>query len=182
MNQLDPDVRDDGADRASGDAAMQTLLAERGLLLAYINVIVRDLHAAEDLLQEALVLAMRQRFSGVDHARGWIRVTARNLSLNHARRADRRKRVSDAALAQLEADWADEAAGPSHGQRLAALRACSERLSPAARRMIDLRFAEGRSCDAIAGTLGKPVNTIYVGMSRLYARLAECIRQRLGDA
>ncbi|HYE08389.1 MAG TPA: sigma-70 family RNA polymerase sigma factor [Planctomycetota bacterium] len=183
---LDPAIRDDDHDPAAAaapdEAAMQALLAERGLLLAYINVIVRDLHASEDLLQEALVLAMRQRFAGVDHARGWIRVTARNLSLNHVRRADRRRRVSDETLAQLESAWSEEAAGPSHGQRLAALRACSERLSPAAKRMLELRFVDGLACDAVATALRKPVNTVYVGMSRLYARLAKCIDQRLRGA
>lgn len=173
---------DQNAERTTGELPMRTLLEERSLLLAYINVIVCDLHAAEDILQEALMLAMRQPFASVDHARGWIRVTVRNLSLNERRRKQRRAVLSDAALALLEPAWKQEGDGAPQGERLAALRACSEELSDAGKRLIDLRYHRGLDGDGMAAELGRPLNTVYVGLSRVYRRLADCIQRRLDHA
>ena len=162
---------------------MATLLAERGLLLAYINVIMRDLHAAEDVLQEALLVAMSETFTGDDHARAWIRVTARNLALAARRRRQRGAVLADDVLDLLEPEWRHEAEdGHAHGARLAALRACCDLLSGAAKRLIDLRFTSGLDGSGIAAALGRPINTVYVGLSRVYRRLAECIATRLEDA
>jgi RNA polymerase sigma factor (sigma-70 family) len=161
---------------------MQALLAERGILLAYINVMLRDLHGAEDILQEALLLAMNQPFTDADHARAWIRVTARNLTLAEHRRRGRRAILSDAVVDLLDSAWREEADGHAYGERLAALRACCEGLPDASQRLLDLRFQENLDGQAIAERIGRPVNTVYVGLSRLYRRLAECVQRRLGDA
>jgi RNA polymerase sigma-70 factor (ECF subfamily) len=165
------------------DAPMRALLEERGLLLGYINAIVRDLHASEDVLQEALLLALRQRFADVGHARAWIRVTARNLALNEGRRRQRRAApLSDEALDLLEPAWDAEAAGAAHGERLAALRACCEQLPAAGRKLIELRYRQGLDGAGIAAALGRPLNTVYVGLSRVYRRLSACIERRLERA
>jgi RNA polymerase sigma-70 factor (ECF subfamily) len=161
---------------------MQALLAERGILLAYINVMLRDLHGAEDILQEALLLAMDQPFVDANHARAWIRATARNLALAERRRRGRGAMLSDDVLQLLEPAWREEAGEGAHGERIAALRACCDGLSEAARRLLDLRFQGGLDGQAIAARIGRPLNTVYVGLSRIYRRLAECIQRRLEDA
>jgi RNA polymerase sigma factor (sigma-70 family) len=160
---------------------LRAVLDQRALLLGYINAIVRDLHAAEDILQESLVLATRQRFNDVPHAQGWIRVTARNLALAELRRRTRRPAtLSDEAFALLEPAW-EEATGDGHphGARLEALRACCAGLSASARQLLELRFHEGLEGAAISARISRPLNTVYVGLSRTYRRLAECIAQRL---
>jgi len=160
---------------------LRAILEQRSLLLGYVNVIVRDLHAAEDILQEALVLATRQPFNDADHARGWIRVTIRNLAMNELRRRARHPAgISDEAMALLEPEWRALEEDYSHGERLAALRACCEGISPAARQLLDLRFREGLDGAGIAEKLGRPLNTVYVTLSRLYRRLSDCVTTRLG--
>lgn len=161
---------------------MQALLAERGLLLAYINAVLRDLHGAEDILQEALLLAMKHPFTDADHARAWIRVTARNLAHAERRRRSRGAILSPDMLDQLEPAWREEAGGHVHGERIAALRACCDLLPETARRLIDLRFRDQLDGDGISARIGRPVNTVYVGLSRIYRKLADCIQRRLGDA
>ncbi len=162
------------------DDAMRVLLQERGLLLGYINAIVRDLHAAEDLLQEALMLAMRQRFEHADHARGWIRVTARNLAMNELRRRSRQGgALSDAVLDALEPSWDEEAASAGRAERLGLLRDCYAKLSARARLLVDLRFRQGLDGAAIAEQVGRPLNTVRVGLSRIYRRLAACMGVRM---
>lgn len=169
-------------DRAApGKASMQALLAERGILLAYINSMLRDLHGAEDILQEALMLAMDQVFTDTDHARAWIRVTARNLALAEGRRRGRGARLSDEVLELLQPIWREEAGDRTHGERIAALRVCCDALPETAKRLLDLRFQGDLDGQAIAARIGRPLNTVYVGLSRTYRRLAECIQRRLGD-
>jgi RNA polymerase sigma factor (sigma-70 family) len=163
---------------------LRELLDQRALLLGYINAIVRNLHSAEDILQESLVLATKQSFNDAHHAQAWIRVTARNLSLAELRRVSRRPAtLSEEAFALLEPAW-EAAADEEHSQgaRLEALRACSAGLSATARQLLDLRFREGLDGAAIAARLGRPLNTVYVGLSRTYRRLADCIGRRLAGA
>lgn len=161
---------------------LRAVLDQRSLLLGYINAITRDLHAAEDILQESLVLATRQHFNDDGHAQAWIRVTARNLALAELRRRTRRPTaLSEEAFALLEPAW-DEAAKDGQGARLEALRECSAGLSTAARTLLDLRFRDGLDGASIAAFLGRPLNTIYVSLSRIYRRLADCIVQRLAGA
>jgi RNA polymerase sigma-70 factor, ECF subfamily len=163
---------------------LRAVLDQRSLLLGYINTIVRDLHAAEDILQESLVLATKQTFNDEQHAHGWMRVTARNLSLAELRRRARRPvTLTDESFALLEPAW-QEMTGDGHhqGARLEALRSCLASLSASARSLLDLRFREGLDGTAIATRIGRPLNTVYVGLSRTYRRLAECIGRRLEDA
>jgi len=180
---LSPTDQASAAQASADQGHLRAILDQRALLLGYVNAIVRDLHAAEDILQESLVLATRQQFNDTHHAQGWIRVTARNLALAELRRRARRPAtLSDEAFALLEPAW-EAAAGESHpqGARLEALRACCAGLSTAARQLLDLRFREGLEGAAISARLSRPLNTVYVGLSRTYRRLAECIAQRLAE-
>ena len=167
-----------------GQEPLRAILEQRSMLLGYAYAIVRDLHMAEDILQEALILATREQFQSADHARGWIRVTVRNLAMNELRRRARHPvGISDETMALLEPEWQAAADEPyHHGERLAALRACCDALSEPVRQLLDLRFREGLDGAAIAARLGRPLNTIHVGLSRSYRRLADCISARLSGA
>lgn len=163
------------------DGPLRALLAERGLLLAYIQVILPDAHAAEDVLQDALLLAMRTTFRDIDHARAWIRVTARNLALNEGRRRQRRAGALPAdVLDDLEPLWDEQVQGPAMTERMAALRACCAQLPARARQLLQLRFERNLDGAGIGAAIGRPLNTVYVSLSRIYRRLAACIGRRLG--
>ncbi|MEK7412257.1 MAG: sigma factor [Planctomycetota bacterium] len=64
---------------------LHAILDQRGQLIGYANALVRNIHTAEDLFQEALVLATQERFNDDDYARAWICVTIRNLAMNEVR-------------------------------------------------------------------------------------------------
>src|SRR5690606_19963782 len=169
----------------SGQGPLRSILEQRHLILGYINAIVRNLAVAEDLLQESLLVAMKQTFRDDQHAQAWIRVTARNLAY-----ADLRKRarqpvsLAPETLELLESDWAAlaEEDGGAHGRRLQALRTCCAALTASARTILDLRFHQGLDGSAIAERIGRPVNTVYVTLSRIYRRLADCVGQKLKAA
>lgn len=62
---------------------VRVLLAERARLLAYIWVIVRDVHLVEDVFQEVAALAVQKREELRDEAAlpVWLRRTARFQAL-----------------------------------------------------------------------------------------------------
>ncbi len=170
--------------KAADQQYLRAILDQRSLLLGYINAIVRDLHAAEDILQESLVLATQKKFNDEQHAHAWIRATARNLSFNELRRQARRPAtINEEVFSLLEPvfqELADE--GHHQGTRLEALRSCISGLSSTAQEQLHLRFREGLDAETIATRMKRPLNTIYIGLSRSYRRLADCIGRRLKEA
>lgn len=163
------------------DQIVRLLLSGRVMLLAYIQSIVRDSHLAEDVLQEVSVLAVRKRDEIVDepHFRAWIRRAARLEAMNVLRRHQKLSAVlSEPVLEALEAHW-DNRDEEWAADRIDALRQCVGRLTDNAQRLVRMRYHEGVSGIALAERLGKPVNTIYVALSRIHRALADCVERKL---
>lgn len=162
------------------DVLVRVLMRDRGRLLAYIRAIVVDVHLAEDVLQEVSADAVRKADEIRDdrHLIRWLRQAARFRGIDAVRGQSRAPlRLDDTALDRLDAVW-DEDASPL-ADHLEALAACVEQLSPYGRRLIGLRYGEGKSGAALAGATGREVNTVYVALSRVHARLRDCVRGRL---
>jgi RNA polymerase sigma-70 factor (ECF subfamily) len=156
------------------------LLRERVKLLAYIRAIVRDDHLAEDVLQEVALLALRKRDEIRDgrHFLGWMRLTSRHRALKTLRRRHHQPLLEETLLDRLDEQWAEHDQSPS-ADLLEALRHCLERLSPPARSLVELRYAEGVSGRRLAEVVDRSLNTVYVTLSRIHRSLGDCIRRRL---
>jgi len=164
------------------DHVLRLLLSGRALLLAYIQTIVRDGHLAEDVFQEVSVLALNKRDEIADetHFRGWIRRAARLEALAALRKHERLpSALSEQVLDALEAQW-DNYDNEWAARRVDALRQCLGRLTDNAQRLVRLRYHDGISGVALAEQFGKPVNTIYVALSRIHRTLADCVERQLG--
>jgi RNA polymerase sigma factor (sigma-70 family) len=59
-----------------------------------------------------------------------------------------------------------------------ALQQCVQKLSPYARRLIELRFHAGLSGTELAHAVQRTVNIVHVALTRTYKTLSECIRKR----
>lgn len=164
-----------------GNILVRSLLRYRTQLLAYILAIVHDDHLAEDIYQDVSSLAYekREQIDGEAALPGWLRTTARYQSLRAVRQRSARPRVLDAhVLDLLESDWpALDAQDSAH--RIAVLRDCLARLSPYARRLVELRYGEGVSGEKLARRMSRDLNTIYVALTRAHRSLSECVRRRL---
>jgi RNA polymerase sigma-70 factor (ECF subfamily) len=159
------------------------LLRERVKLLAYILAIVRDAHLAEDLFQEVALLAVRKRDEIRDggHLLAWMRLTARHLALKALRREHRYLLLDEGLLDRLDEHWAEHDAA-SVPDLVEMLRQCLGRLSPHARRLVELRYGEGISGLRLAEVVNSRLNTVYVALSRIHRSLSDCIRGRQADA
>lgn len=163
-------------------AVMSTLMAWRVRLSAAAWMIVRDVHASEDIFQSVALKALRRpgAFDSEASLVSWSFVTARREALDWLRRHRREERVPGEDLLDLmERDWLSREETMS-APRLEALRACLETTPEASRRLLHLRYHEGRSCDEVAATLGLAVDAVYKRLSRLHQALRDCVGRRLG--
>jgi RNA polymerase sigma-70 factor, ECF subfamily len=152
-----------GLDR---DRLLRLLLAHRAMLVGYITAIVVVLKKGHQLDDEAGFPA-------------WVRKVARLEALSGLRqRKHTRQFLDESALDLLEDQWS-----ASDGTPLAAateaLRECTKKLGPHARRLIEMRYVHNVRGKDLAEKLGQPPNTVYVALSRVYRALSTCVKGRL---
>jgi RNA polymerase sigma factor (sigma-70 family) len=157
------------------------LLTHRAMVLGFIAAIVRDPDLVEDVFQNVAVVVL-DKAGAVEADKdfpAWVRGVARLEAFAALRRRRKAPTLLDPVLLDmLESAWsANDAAEPADP----ALGHCLGRLSSSARRLIELRYAEGLSGKAVAERLNRSPNTVYVALSRAYRCLAECVRRRLGQ-
>jgi RNA polymerase sigma-70 factor (ECF subfamily) len=162
---------------------LRLLVAERGPLLGFIASLARDRDLAEDVFQTLVVITSekspdldtRERFLS------WARTAARYEVNNALRKRHRTVALDDNVMDLLESQWAMADRKPATAIA-DALDRCLGALTDNARRMLRLRFEDGLSGEDLARALGRTVNTVYVGLSRSYRALADCIEARVAES
>src|SRR6185295_17257833 len=152
-------------------------------LLAYAIALTRRNHVAEDLAQDALLIAHRDlaKFDASRDFGAWVRGIIRMKYLEWTR-TQRLERMSEAQIEAIEAqhrEW-DRAAEESRGDALAALRLCREELGDHVARTLDLFYQDQRSCADIAARLGTSEVVVRKRLSRAREVLGDCLKKRLG--
>ncbi|MET9269887.1 sigma-70 family RNA polymerase sigma factor [Kribbella sp. NPDC003557] len=141
---------------------MEHCLAERESLRRYVTGILgRDSHAAEDVVQETLLRAwqLAERIDWQDRpVRMWLFRVARNLVVDHHRRAGRAVPVGLGAT-ELE----EPRSQPDPAEQIIDRRVLVDvlrRLSPAHREVIARVHLLGHAGEEVAAVLGVPVGTV----------------------
>ena len=159
----------------------QILMQQHDRLFAQAWTIVRDTQLVEDTLQDLSMLAMQKGESLEDeqHLAAWLRRAVRFKALEVLKRHGRTPLVvNDAILDQFEVYWEDRQRHQD-SDRLDALAACLDRLTPKNRRLLQLRYADGKKPAEIAGIVGRNVDVVYTLIARAHRSLRECIELRL---
>jgi RNA polymerase sigma-70 factor (ECF subfamily) len=135
--------------------------------------------AAEELTQEIFLkaAASADRYEPTTRFRTWLFAIARNACLNSFRRP--RMAPLAAPVADPRAD--DPAAVVSRAEREARVEAAISRLPEALREAFLLRFRHGMDYDEIAEVTRVPVNTARTHVHRARIRLAEELKDLLGE-
>ncbi len=164
------------------DRLLRLLLQHRAMLLGYIVSIVRNHHLAEDIFQDMSLIMIRKDHAIDSEQRfpAWVRTVARLECMNALRKQKRSPvAIDDAVLDALDAQWNESDSG-QEPEAMDALRSCLQKLTPRARNLVEQRYQKNISGKRLAEQLARPVNTVYVAMSRIHRSLAECIRMKLG--
>ena len=159
----------------------------RQWLLAYVLSLTGDPGAADDLVQEIFVIALHKRegFTPGTNFGGWLRAIARNVALMHCKRRGREILLDDQAAIerfdQVSGRAELEDLNPASAGRLAVfLRECLALLSERVRRLLDLRYGQGKSAADVAATVGQSVSAVNVALFRARLTLAECVKRKEG--
>lgn len=167
-----------------GELLLRRVLGERLKLLPYLRSIVRRRDMAEDIFQDLCVLALqkRQELVKISHLESWLRVAARQLAMNAMRKAaNQNLQLGDKVLDLMDRHW-ERLDSTSSSAVPEMLESCIQRLAPSARNIINARYVEGLACGEVAARLGRSVESLYVALSRIHKKLAQCIQRNIALA
>ncbi len=159
---------------AGQDAFVRLFLPLQGELLAYALSMGVPSEDADDLLQTAALQILNKigTYQEGTNFRAWAYAFVRNEVLRHFKARPRRAlSLSEDALREIEALSTSDEPEP----RLRHLGSCLERLQDVARSLISMRYRDGLSVKAIADRLGRPVESVYVTLSRVRKALHDCL-------
>jgi RNA polymerase sigma-70 factor (ECF subfamily) len=162
------------------ERSVALLLSHRAMLLGYVVSIVRDPDLAEDVFQNAAIVILDKAGAVAkdEEFPAWARRVARLESLAALRKRKRAPELLDPSVLELLEDpWREADAAPAAARK--ALRECVEKLSPYARRLLQMRYVDGLPAKEVADRMNRSPNTIYVALSRTYRYLAGCVERRL---
>jgi RNA polymerase sigma-70 factor (ECF subfamily) len=168
-------------DEEDREQLLRRVLGERLKIIPYLRSIVRRRDMAEDIFQDLCVLALqkRQELAALPHLGSWPRTAARQLAMNALRkRSNQSVQLGDKVHDLMDRHWdaLDSTTGSSMGE---ALEGCVQRLAPGAKDIINARYVEGLGCSELAQRLGRPVESLYVTLSRIHKKLAKCIQRSI---
>ncbi len=162
------------ADRDAVRHVHGQFLAHIDVIRGFIRALVRDSHLADDVLQETFLTVARKAegFTPGTNFPKWACAVARLKVLEVRRRESGRLTfLSEEAIEIL----AEAGPPPAEDLRLERVQECIDRLPPAMRKLVDLRYHEDRKPAEIARDVGWSVESVYVALSRARAALKECI-------
>lgn len=131
----------------------------------------------DEVVQDAYVRAYQHRrdWAGGD-VLAWLKGLARNCLREALRaRACRRERGGLDELAVLIAGDGKDGAGVFHDRQVERLRSCLEKLPEDSRRLLMVRYGEGRSLGDLARDLRRSANALACLLQRLRTRLLTCM-------
>jgi RNA polymerase sigma-70 factor (ECF subfamily) len=155
-----------------------------GTLLAIALRIVRERAEAEDIVHDAFVVVgdrARQYVADRGSVGAWLITLVRNLSIDRARRRERRGAIARdvfahepaAEQASLGADPEASMLGADEGSRV---RRALASLPEVQRATLEIAFFEGLSYPEIAAREGVPLGTIKSRAARALAALREALQ------
>lgn len=165
-----------GEDGADAIAALYDEL--NGTVYHWVRFYIRDGHVAEDLCQEVWLKVAQNisKYRSGTSLLGWLRTITKNTALDHLRSVQRRP--SEVLYADhLELDRPRFDQNPEeHAVRRALAQAVAshlQKLRPAQRQVLTLRFFDGLSPGQTAEIMGKTDGAVRTLTVRALRRLAE---------
>ena len=143
----------------------------------YIYVLVHDEVAADDVLQETVMVMLTkfQEFKPGTNFVAWAIRIAYYQALKHLASRNKRLVFNTELIEKLAQRAAAHTQQESHQQ--VALRRCMQKLSSRDRRLIELRYEDGSSVKKISQQVSRSAKGIYQSLNRIRWQLLECIQR-----
>ena len=165
----------------AGDSTAVGFIFERyeQPVFRYLVGVLKDRHAAEDVLQDTFVLVLRKAESASGESfRGWLFTVAHQQALLFRRKGKRLAATTGDGLLALVGREADPAAVADARDTAAAVRGLLALLPEPQQDVIRLRLFDGLKFREVAERLGCPLNTALARMHDGLNRLRTLWEQR----
>ncbi len=163
-----------------GETFSRLLMAERRRILGFIQVLVQDRAAAEDVLQDvsAVLWTKFDQFEiGTDFA-AWAMCVARLTVLNWRRKQARLPLALGDETLLLLADEAVAALSVPDDERREALQECLSRLPETQRQLLRAHYERGEDVADIAQEAQRTARSIYLRLEKIHAALLDCMTHK----
>ena len=170
----------------SAEDLLRAAFKYQDALTSYAFALLQDWALAQDAVQETFVVLHKKHaeFRPDGNVFTWARQMVRYEALNIARARGREFCVADEELLALVDAHFAEHMNPDALARLeqqkVALQHCMTRLDNESLDLLLDFYRERLSCDEMANARRRTVNAIRLALSRIRARLRECVRGRMG--
>ena len=152
-------------------------------VFAYLFALVRNLHDAEDLFQQASLIwhAKFDEFQPGTNFVAWACRIAKLEVMNFYRRRGRNPVTFSTKLQDELAVVAAQSETEFTAERMQALNHCMGQLSDSDRELLDLVYSKELSVQQVARERRRPLKSIYNSLGRIRNALHECIRRTLAQ-
>lgn len=174
----------------------EAIEGERGYLLRYAQMQLRNPALAEDAVQETLLAALEGygRFSGRSSLRTWLTGILKHKIIDHLRRSGRERPLTGADDDRAEADavdalfaedghwrdhpadWGNPDAALENSRFRAAFELCLQRLPARTAQVFTMREVMEMGTDEICQELDITATNCWVMLHRARLTLRECLR------
>ncbi len=173
---------------AKRDRVLREAMGCRVELTAYARALLGNYTAAEDVVQEAMLVVMKKfdQFTEGTSILAWCRAIVR-LEVLRAKQQRGRERTLAARLLDDAVDAAFEEFHKARRRedaesRREALEGCLKRVPKRSRRVLDARFADELSYTQIGERVGMTLEAVRKALYRVKKQLRSCVETRLGGA
>lgn len=163
---------------------VQVLTRHQLMITAYARAITGDAHLAEDVYQEVAVILAQDptRIPLADEEVAvWLRSVTRRKALETGRQARRTPRLADDVI-ELVGGHFEPGAPDGLATLREAMASCLSSLPQDQRSIIDGRYRDDLTCEAIAEQVGRSVQGVYAVLKRVRVALQDCVERRLGPS
>lgn len=167
-----------GSEESQTDEFLRLYVGCEARIFGYLMTLLGNYNDAQDVSQETL-MALWRSFAdfqpGTDFY-AWARRVAYHRVLSYRKQRHRQGvPCGESFLAAIEQSCAHESGRLE--QYLRYLDECVERLNDPDRQLLQSRFQSPGTVKRLAETLGRPTNTVYKALTRIYRLLAQCLER-----
>ena len=159
---------------------VQLIAQHQSRLRGFVRSLLIRPEDVDDLVQEVNLVLWEKadQFESGTSFWAWASQIARFKVLNRLRSYGREKLVFDESFIAELADVAEDRLTEIEPRRHA-LDHCLRQLPTTQRRLLDLRYFDGKSIEEVAGETDRPAGSIKQTLYRVRAGLRSCIEERL---
>jgi RNA polymerase sigma-70 factor (ECF subfamily) len=170
------------------DRVLKAALECRVELLSYARSLLGNYSAAEDVVQEAMLVVTHKfdQFEEGTSALAWCRSIVR-IEVLRARQRQQRdqslaRRVLDDAVDAAFEDFQDTRRSDDAESWREALERCLQRIPERGRRVLNARFADGLGYEEIGERVGMSLEAVRKALFRLKKQVRTCVETSLRGA